>query len=38
MMLLDIGRNDVGRVAQIGSVKVTEKMIIENDIIEIIIF
>ena len=28
-MLLDLGRNDVGRVAEIGSVKVTEKMIIE---------
>jgi anthranilate synthase component 1 len=29
-MLLDLGRNDVGRVAQIGSVRVTEKFIIEN--------
>ncbi|HWA49780.1 MAG TPA: anthranilate synthase component I [Dongiaceae bacterium] len=29
LMLLDLGRNDVGRVAQIGSVKVTEKMKIE---------
>jgi anthranilate synthase component 1 len=29
LMLLDLGRNDVGRVAEIGSVKVTEKMIIE---------
>ncbi len=29
LMLLDLGRNDVGRVAQIGSVKVTEKMIVE---------
>tara|TARA_B100000029_G_scaffold112452_1_gene104636 strand:- start:1141 stop:2637 length:1497 start_codon:yes stop_codon:yes gene_type:complete len=29
LMLLDLGRNDVGRVAKIGSVKVTEKMIIE---------
>ena len=28
-MLLDLGRNDVGRVAEIGSVEVTEKMIIE---------
>ena len=28
-MLLDLGRNDVGRVAQNNSVKVTEKMIIE---------
>jgi anthranilate synthase component 1 len=30
LMLLDLGRNDVGRVAQIGSVRVTEKMMIEN--------
>ena len=29
LMLLDLGRNDVGRVAQNNSVKVTEKMIIE---------
>ena len=29
LMLLDLGRNDVGRVAKIGSVKVTEKMIVE---------
>ena len=29
LMLLDLGRNDVGRVAQGKSVKVTEKMIIE---------
>jgi anthranilate synthase component 1 len=28
-MLLDLGRNDVGRVAKIGSVKVTEKYVIE---------
>lgn len=30
LMLIDLGRNDVGRVADIGSVKVTEKMIIER--------
>lgn len=30
LMLLDLGRNDVGRVAKIGSVTVTEKMEIEN--------
>ena len=29
LMLLDLGRNDVGRVCKIGSVKVTEKMKIE---------
>ena len=29
LMLLDLGRNDVGRVAQIGSVTVTERMVIE---------
>jgi len=29
LMLLDLGRNDVGRVARIGSVNVTEKMNIE---------
>lgn len=30
LMLLDLGRNDVGRVAQIGTVKPTEKFIIER--------
>lgn len=29
LMLLDLGRNDVGRVAQSGTVKVTEQMVIE---------
>lgn len=29
LMLLDLGRNDVGRVSKIDSVKVTEKMIVE---------
>ena len=29
LMLLDLGRNDVGRVAQIGSVKVTQRNVIE---------
>lgn len=29
LMLLDLGRNDVGRVSRIGSVKVTEKMVVE---------
>jgi anthranilate synthase component 1 len=29
LMLLDLGRNDVGRVADVGTVKVTEKMQIE---------
>ena len=30
VMLIDLGRNDVGRVAATGSVKVTEKMVIER--------
>ena len=30
LMLLDLGRNDVGRVAKIGTVKVTDKMIVER--------
>lgn len=30
LMLIDLGRNDVGRVAEIGSVKLTEKMKIEK--------
>jgi anthranilate synthase component I len=30
LMLIDLGRNDVGRVAQTGSVKLTEKMAIER--------
>ncbi len=30
LMLIDLGRNDIGRVAEIGSVKVTEKMVIER--------
>jgi anthranilate synthase component 1 len=30
VMLIDLGRNDVGRVAAIGSVRVTEKMAIER--------
>ncbi len=30
LMLIDLGRNDIGRVAQIGTVKLTEKMIIER--------
>jgi len=30
LMLLDLGRNDVGRVAQIGSVKVTDSYLIER--------
>ena len=29
-MLVDLGRNDVGRVAQTGSVRVTEQMVIER--------
>ncbi len=30
LMLIDLGRNDVSRVAEIGSVKLTEKMAIER--------
>ena len=30
VMLIDLGRNDLGRVAEFGSVKVTEQMIIER--------
>ncbi|MCP5425887.1 MAG: anthranilate synthase component I [Gammaproteobacteria bacterium] len=30
LMLIDLGRNDVGRVSEIGSVKVTEQMVIER--------
>jgi anthranilate synthase component 1 len=30
LMLIDLGRNDVGRVAQHGSVRLTEKMVIER--------
>jgi anthranilate synthase component 1 len=30
LMLIDLGRNDIGRVAEIGTVKLTEKMIIER--------
>jgi anthranilate synthase component 1 len=30
LMLIDLGRNDVGRVAKIGSVQVTQKMAIEK--------
>ena len=30
LMLIDLGRNDVGRVSELGSVKLTDKMIIER--------
>lgn len=30
LMLIDLGRNDVGRVAEIGQVQLTEKMVIER--------
>jgi len=30
LMLIDLGRNDAGRVAQTGTVKLTEKMIVER--------
>ncbi|MGN7614511.1 anthranilate synthase component I family protein, partial [Magnetococcales bacterium HHB-1] len=30
IMLVDLGRNDIGRIAEVGSVKVTDKMVIER--------
>jgi anthranilate synthase component 1 len=30
LMLIDLGRNDVGRIAETGSVQVTDKMIVER--------
>ncbi|KOR30244.1 anthranilate synthase component I [Achromatium sp. WMS2] len=30
LMLIDLGRNDIGRVSQIGTVQVTDKMLIER--------
>jgi anthranilate synthase component I len=30
VMLIDLGRNDVGRVAEVGSVKLTDKMVVER--------
>jgi anthranilate synthase component 1 len=30
VMLIDLGRNDVGRVAKIGTVRVTEQMVVER--------
>ena len=30
LMLIDLGRNDAGRVSQVGSVRLTEKMIVER--------
>src|SRR3546814_4857509 len=30
LMLIDLGRNDVGRVSDIGSVRLTEQMVIER--------
>ena len=30
LMLIDLGRNDAGRVSQVGSVELTEKMIVER--------
>ncbi|HHB12710.1 MAG TPA: anthranilate synthase component I [Chromatiales bacterium] len=30
VMLIDLGRNDVGRVSEIGSVQVTERMVVER--------
>ncbi len=30
LMLIDLGRNDAGRIAKVGSVKVTEQMVVER--------
>ena len=30
LMLIDLGRNDVGRIAELGSVELTDKMVIER--------
>jgi anthranilate synthase component 1 len=30
LMLIDLGRNDVGRVARVGTVRLTEKMVVER--------
>jgi anthranilate synthase component 1 len=30
VMLIDLARNDIGRIAQVGSVKVTEQMVVER--------
>lgn len=30
LMLIDLGRNDVGRIAEIGSVRLTERMVVER--------
>ena len=30
LMLIDLGRNDVGRIAQIGTVELTERMLVER--------
>ena len=30
LMLIDLGRNDVGRISQTGTVKVTEQMVVER--------
>ena len=30
LMLIDLGRNDVGRVAEIGSVELTDNMVVER--------
>lgn len=29
-MLIDLGQNDIGRISQIGSVTVTDKMVVEE--------
>jgi anthranilate/para-aminobenzoate synthase component I len=34
-MLIDLGRNDLGRIAKIGSVKLTDKMSIERKVMDL---
>ena len=30
LMLIDLGRNDIGRIAKVGTIKVTEQMVVER--------
>ena len=35
LMLIDLGRNDVGRIAETGTVQLTDQMIVELSLIHI---